>query len=119
MSLLSVSVGYHSITIYCIFFLMIRRPPRSTRTDTLFPYTTLFRSPRSFMEVNHVNPEEAMRIFAMLDPAMALGIHWGTFQLTWEPIDEPVRRLEALDKTRGVARFVTVEVGESFAVPAL
>src|SRR3546814_464765 len=30
----------HSI----IFFLMIRRPPRSTRTDTLFPYTTLFRS---------------------------------------------------------------------------
>src|SRR3546814_6102055 len=31
----------------CVFlFLMIRRPPRSTRTDTLFPYTTLFRSPR-------------------------------------------------------------------------
>src|SRR3546814_9052191 len=31
--------------LYCCFFLMIRRPPRSTRTDTLFPYTTLFRSP--------------------------------------------------------------------------
>src|SRR3546814_5404873 len=33
--------------IFCFFFfffLMIRRPPRSTRTDTLFPYTTLFRS---------------------------------------------------------------------------
>src|SRR3546814_6225972 len=31
----------------CVFFfLMIRRPPRSTRTDTLFPYTTLFRSAR-------------------------------------------------------------------------
>src|SRR3546814_10277670 len=28
----------------CVFFLMVRRPPRSTRTDTLFPYTTLFRS---------------------------------------------------------------------------
>src|SRR3546814_795025 len=28
----------------CFFFLMVRRPPRSTRTDTLFPYTTLFRS---------------------------------------------------------------------------
>src|SRR3546814_14504966 len=28
----------------CVLFLMIRRPPRSTRTDTLFPYTTLFRS---------------------------------------------------------------------------
>src|SRR3546814_16884416 len=32
---------------FCLFFvLMIRRPPRSTRTDTLFPYTTLFRSQR-------------------------------------------------------------------------
>src|SRR3546814_21202686 len=29
---------------YGVVFLMIRRPPRSTRTDTLFPYTTLFRS---------------------------------------------------------------------------
>src|SRR3546814_16745966 len=32
-------------------FLMIRRPPRSTRTDTLFPYTTLFRSAHSIGEV--------------------------------------------------------------------
>src|SRR3546814_11445478 len=31
--------------VFLFFFLMIRRPPRSTRTDTLFPYTTLFRSP--------------------------------------------------------------------------
>src|SRR3546814_9238011 len=30
--------------VFSVFFLMIRRPPRSTRTDTLFPYTTLFRS---------------------------------------------------------------------------
>src|SRR3546814_17500966 len=33
---------YRRVT--CFFLLMIRRPPRSTRTDTLFPYTTLFRS---------------------------------------------------------------------------
>src|SRR3546814_21008908 len=32
------------ICIFFFFFLMRRRPPRSTRTDTLFPYTTLFRS---------------------------------------------------------------------------
>src|SRR3546814_8778759 len=32
-----------------LFFLMIRRPPRSTRTDTLFPYTTLFRSTRDYL----------------------------------------------------------------------
>src|SRR3546814_13231400 len=34
----------HTSILYAFFFLMIRRPPRSTRTDTLFPYTTLFRS---------------------------------------------------------------------------
>src|SRR3546814_6678253 len=32
------------VSFLLLFFLMIRRPPRSTRTDTLFPYTTLFRS---------------------------------------------------------------------------
>src|SRR3546814_12693842 len=32
------------VFLWLFFFLMIRRPPRSTRTDTLFPYTTLFRS---------------------------------------------------------------------------
>src|SRR3546814_19136032 len=38
------SITAFSLLIYCFFFLMIRRPPRSTRTDTLFPYTTPFRS---------------------------------------------------------------------------
>src|SRR3546814_13764456 len=38
------------ILIIIIFFLMIRRPPRSTRTDTLFPYTTLFRSAEETIE---------------------------------------------------------------------
>src|SRR3546814_15721847 len=37
------TIIYYSLSIY-FFFLMIRRPPRSTRTDPLFPYTTLFRS---------------------------------------------------------------------------
>src|SRR3546814_19398371 len=37
------------------FFLMIRRPPRSTRTDTLFPYTTLFRSVRAPITFNTKN----------------------------------------------------------------
>src|SRR3546814_11840802 len=39
--------------VHFFFFLMIRRPPRSTRTDTLFPYTTLFRS---------IRPERARRV---------------------------------------------------------
>src|SRR3546814_8123724 len=43
---------------FFFFFLMIRRPPRSTRTDTLFPYTTLFRSrrERSVADICHVIP---------------------------------------------------------------
>src|SRR3546814_15722526 len=36
------------------FFLMIRLPPRSTRTDTLFPYTTLFRSPCVLNSSRHI-----------------------------------------------------------------
>src|SRR3546814_10275513 len=45
---------------FCVFFfLMIRRPPRSTRTDTLFPYTTLFRSaaPRRAERPEHRDPQ--------------------------------------------------------------
>src|SRR6056297_1350283 len=38
-------ISIHPLIYFCFFLLMIRRPPRSTRTDTLFPYTTLFRSP--------------------------------------------------------------------------
>src|SRR3546814_17009647 len=37
-----------SLSLLFIVFLMIRRPPRSTRTDTLFPYTALFRSRQQF-----------------------------------------------------------------------
>src|SRR3546814_20112722 len=46
MSYYSFPVSFHVVVVFIdfFFFLMIRRPPRSTRTDTLFPYTTLFRS---------------------------------------------------------------------------
>src|SRR3546814_12312203 len=44
MGIYVLSVEYSVIIYLCVCFLMIRRPPRSTRTDTLFPYTTLFRS---------------------------------------------------------------------------
>src|SRR3546814_6096229 len=43
------------------FFLMIRRPPRSTRTDTLFPYTTLFRSPDRPQRQHQRQPGPALR----------------------------------------------------------
>src|SRR3546814_2546324 len=54
------------------FFLMIRRPPRSTRIDTLFPYTTLFRSLAQFArQIGHVRADFAAlpltRIMARID----------------------------------------------------
>src|SRR3546814_13725630 len=49
------------------FFLMIRRPPRSTRTDTLFPYTTLFRS----QAVRAVRSGGSVRLGAELRPGAA------------------------------------------------
>src|SRR3546814_19322120 len=44
------SISCSSLLFFVFFFLIIRRPPRSTRTDTLFPYTTLFRSQPSTLK---------------------------------------------------------------------
>src|SRR3546814_11526805 len=52
------------------FFLMIRRPPRSTRTDTLFPYTTLFRSQFDRAHLAQVHPH---RIVGAVDGFFLLG----------------------------------------------
>src|SRR3546814_2012800 len=43
------------------FFLMLRRPPRATRTDTLFPYTTLFRSDQRFLVALHDAGRQLLR----------------------------------------------------------
>src|SRR3546814_18204578 len=50
--MLTVSLASYLLSVL-FFFLMIRRPPRSTRTDTLFPYTTLFRSRQARSRARH------------------------------------------------------------------
>jgi L-ascorbate metabolism protein UlaG (beta-lactamase superfamily) len=77
--------------------------------------------PRDFMKTNHIDPEEAVRIFDALKPTRALGIHWGTFQLTFEAINDPPQRLARLRRERGIApdQFVATEVGRTFRVPPL
>lgn len=77
--------------------------------------------PREVMRNNHVNPEEAVRIFERLAPAVALATHWGTVQLTYEAIGDPPRRLAELRRARGIPdhRFVAIEVGRTFSVPPL
>src|SRR3546814_2339865 len=52
--------------ILIIFFLMMRRPPRSTRTDTLFPYTTLFRSLTELSPGMKVIVDQRAQLTAML-----------------------------------------------------
>src|SRR3546814_10588326 len=57
-----------------VFFLMIRRPPRSTRTDTLFPYTTLFRSiiPRAkLLSISHT-PSPLISVSGNIDAVIIL-----------------------------------------------
>src|SRR3546814_973052 len=58
-----------AINLILFFFLMIRRPPRSTRTDTLFPYTTLFRSWRgiALCKAEIIRPGEAHALHALVD----------------------------------------------------
>ncbi len=75
--------------------------------------------PRDVMQNNHVDPEEALRIFEILNPTRALGMHWGTFQLTFEGIDAPPRAIAGLLRRRRIApdRFVATEVGRTFSVP--
>src|SRR3546814_6086937 len=57
------------IYLYSFFFLMIRRPPRSTRTDTLFPYTTLFRS-LDHLDIGVQNRSFAYQVFKHIGSSM-------------------------------------------------
>jgi L-ascorbate metabolism protein UlaG (beta-lactamase superfamily) len=76
--------------------------------------------PRDIMQNSHMGPEEALRVFRAFNPVMALGVHWGTFQLAFERIDDPPRTLAALARGQGLppGRFVTTEAGRPFSVPA-
>ena len=57
--------------------------------------------PRWFMKSHHVNPEEAVQIHKELRTQKSVAIHWGTFILTDEPLDEPPKRLAgALQKNQ-------------------
>jgi L-ascorbate metabolism protein UlaG (beta-lactamase superfamily) len=77
--------------------------------------------PRGLLSGNHIDPREAARAFEMLGAQAALGIHWGTFQLSYEAVDEPPRDLRAALIARGIdpARFRTLEAGRSWDVPPL
>ena len=71
--------------------------------------------PRWFMASQHVDPAESVKIHRDLKAAKSLGMHWGTFELTDEPLDEPPERLAA-ELTKAAlppGQFVLIKHGES------
>jgi L-ascorbate metabolism protein UlaG (beta-lactamase superfamily) len=70
-------------------------------------------SPPAFRRV-HMNPEDALQALVDLDARWLVPIHWGTFVVSYEPIDEPVDSLLALARERGLAdRVALLRHGES------
>src|SRR3546814_13526791 len=96
------------VRLLLLFFVMIRRPPRSTRTDTLFPYTTLFRS---------APPEiEAIGQFARDDRPLGAGVDEegkGSLALDHDLHRHPPRRIEVegLDEGGGVLEILAPQRG--------
>jgi L-ascorbate metabolism protein UlaG (beta-lactamase superfamily) len=71
--------------------------------------------PRWFMKDIHMNPAEAVQAHLDLEASESVSMHFGTFQLTIEGIDEPVRALESACRSRDIppSRFRTLDFGES------
>ena len=72
--------------------------------------------PRWFMAAQHVDPQAAVRVFEDMGARRALGIHWGTFQLTDEGREAPREELAAALADAGIdaARFIAAEPGQAF-----
>jgi L-ascorbate metabolism protein UlaG (beta-lactamase superfamily) len=72
-------------------------------------------APRWFMQPHHVHPEEALQIFHDCGTEHAIGHHWGTFQLTNEPIEEPAELLQDMVKSSEISqRFRAFRPGQVF-----
>ncbi|CEP19723.1 hypothetical protein [Parasitella parasitica] len=73
-------------------------------------------SPRWFMSTVHCSPEDAVDLHRDVKSKRSIAIHWGTFVLTDEPVQDPPHRLEAAMKQRGLnaADFGVLPLGGSF-----
>ncbi|MEO8114296.1 MAG: MBL fold metallo-hydrolase [Phenylobacterium sp.] len=75
--------------------------------------------PRWFMAGQHVNPAEAVQIHQDLGAKRSVGVHWGTFELTDEALDQPPKDLAAARTAKGLKEqdFSLMAVGETRALP--
>ncbi len=71
--------------------------------------------PREIMKAVHMNPAEAMQALQDLQAPHMIPIHWGTFDLTDEPLSEPIEKAKDAARRKGMARALhTLDVGESW-----
>ena len=75
--------------------------------------------PRDFMKAAHMNPEEAVKVFEDLQAKYGVAIHWGTFKLTTERMDEPPERLLRSLKDQRIPydKFRALSHGEKWDAP--
>ena len=75
--------------------------------------------PRWFMTSQHVNPAEAVQIHLDVNAKRSVGIHWGTFELTDESLDQPPIDLAEARRAKGVADadFFVMAIGETRKLP--
>ncbi len=99
-------------TAYAPFFREIRR--RFGAIDLAFLPIGAYE-PRWFMQTVHMNPAEAVQAHLDVEASESIGMHFGTFRLTAEGIDEPLLALERARRERNVSRhqFRTLDFGES------
>jgi len=76
--------------------------------------------PRWFMKQYHLDPDEAVRAMQEVGARQALGIHWGTFQMSDEPLDQPPQDLDAALSAQAIApgRFFVLRHGETRKFPS-
>ena len=76
--------------------------------------------PRWFMASQHVNPADAVQIHKDLGTRRSVGVHWGTFALTDESLDQPPKDLALARQAQGLSEqdFFLLAIGETRALPA-
>lgn len=77
-------------------------------------------APRWFMREQHMNPEEALQSHTDLGAKRSVGMHWGTFELTDESLDQPPKDLAVAKQSRGLsdADFFLLKIGETRSLPS-
>lgn len=75
--------------------------------------------PRWFMRAHHMNPAEAVQVHLDVGSKKSVGIHWGTFKLTDEPLDEPPEKLAKARREKNIPEdeFLVLKHGQTIVLP--